>query len=159
METLLIILLALASIAVTMGIAIYGLAGHCGHQHINLAPKTLHNLEDFEEARRYAAIFGLTNDAHDLNIQELLEMGRKYEAFLGSEAIDNIVEQHEAFYAPCNTVNIKERINARRHYVNRVVKESNIVAHINGLAHTIFIQIITGGNKDGEPSINANMGI
>jgi hypothetical protein len=44
---------------------------------------------DLEEAKKYAELFGLDNTV-EVNIEELLEMGRKMEAYLGSDKTDEL---------------------------------------------------------------------
>jgi hypothetical protein len=102
-----------------------------------------------ELVKKYATIFGLDNETIT-DVDALIEMGRKYEDFLGSEVIDDIVKQHHSFYSSYTVVTVRQRVNARRHHVNQVIKEHSIINRITCLQHTIFTQLITGGNKDGE---------
>ena len=112
--------------------------------------------QEHELVKKYAAMFGLDNEAHDLDVNELIEIGRKYEEYLGSDVIISIAEQHVNHHRYTMHSNIARHMNARRHHVNQVINERNILTHITCLAHTVFIQIITGGNKDGEPSTSNN---
>lgn len=110
---------------------------------------------DYTLVKKYSALFGLDNEV-EVDVQVILDMGRKYEEYLGTATIDSLIEQHEYFYAPLYHVRSAVTggcINKpRRHCINKMIKGREVLVHITCLAHTIFIQIITGGNKDGEPS-------
>lgn len=110
---------------------------------------------EIEEAKQYAAMFGLDNDMTNIDVVELIRIGRKYRDELGSETISNIATKHYEHHKVCNTMqsNIARYRNVRRHYVNQVVKEHGLVIAASHI--TVFTKILTGGNKNEEPSINA----
>jgi hypothetical protein len=153
--------LSIVALLVTWGLVIHTMTKQL------IVPAAVDNIvrrirtdEENELVKKYAAMFGLDNEAHEINVAELIEMGRKYEEYLGSDVIDSIAEQHVNFYAsmcsrkPAATGRVINK--PRRHRINKMIKRREILAHITCLAHTVFIQIITGGNKDGEPSTSTN---
>jgi hypothetical protein len=53
----------------------------------------IYTKEELELAKKYAAVFGLENEAISVDVDALLEMGRKVEEYLGSEKVDEIVSE------------------------------------------------------------------
>jgi DNA gyrase/topoisomerase IV subunit B len=129
------------------------LAGHAGTHGMTFTRKKVFSTEEIAEARRYASIFGLDNEV-DVNIEELIEMGRKYEEFLGTDVIDSIVEQHEnfvvAYLAAHDHSNSRPaRSKRNRHFINVMLNVQDLVAH----AAPSFTNTITktfGGDRNDE---------
>jgi hypothetical protein len=100
--------------------------------------------DELEEARKYATLFGLNNE-HDINVEELLQMGRKYAEFLGEDKLDDLVsivestvcfEQHHEYKGEHHLINI-------------------IMAAHSLITVPCFITVVTkclGGDRDGEPN-------
>lgn len=151
--TVLLLAVALPMISIIMGYFI--------KEAISDSPsvaKFLHSA-DLEEARKYAAMFGLGND-HDVNVAELLAMGRKYAAYIGNERFEEIhnaiVQEHEAYYVSLFTDHdsskvkpTRSRIN--RHLINKMMKGRELVVAVTSPSF-ITINKSFGGDRDGEPT-------
>lgn len=109
-------------------------------------------VQELELVKKYSALFGIDNEAHNVDVEQILEMGRKYEDYLGTETMDSLFEQHQSHH--CNTMqeNIALYMNVRRCHVNRVMREHSMSVAIGFT--TVFTKTISGGTKDGEPTIS-----
>jgi hypothetical protein len=104
--------------------------------------------QEMEQVKKYSAMFGLDTGDVDVDITVILEMGQKYESYLGSEKFE---ELHAAI--------VQERVNryfhvnpesrSAHHQINMVIKSHSARAVSFTLS---FIKIATGGRKDGEPT-------
>lgn len=120
-------------------------------KNANKVVRHILSVEEMEEAKKYAAMFGLDNDAVNVDVLQLLEIGRKYKEHLGEETIEHIVEQHVQHHNSIRKT-IATHANARRHHVNQVVREHSMIIVFRFT--TVFTKTISGGNKDGEPTIS-----
>jgi hypothetical protein len=124
--------------------------------------KQILSAQELEEAMEYASMFGLDNEAVDVDYLELIRVGRKYKAELGAEAIERIARKHREHHNDSNHITMQDNIvrhaYSRRHHVNQVVKECSIIGHMN-IANIVFTKMITGGSRDEEQNINDNRAV
>lgn len=108
--------------------------------------KRVLNLEEIEEVKTYAEVFGLDNH-HSVSTLELLEMGRKAQQYLGSERMKEIAEQartcSNVFYIPATSV-YSITIS---HLVRGLLKVADLIA-IQNIA--VFMTVLMGGDRNGE---------
>lgn len=109
-----------------------------------LVAKFLNNTE-LEEARKYATLFGLHND-HDVDVKELLAMGRKYAAFIGNDRMDEMVELIQSTQV-CYVRRVKTK--GAYHRLNHMIQAHALIA---GPSFIVLTTKIFGGDRDGEPS-------
>jgi hypothetical protein len=116
--------------------------------HTTVAPML--SLEEQEEVKRYATIFGLDNDtvASALN---LLEMGRKVEANLGSDKVNEIVRLSRQELASATSSMLDEKSNGAQHIINLVMKTWQSFTFHTERMH-IFLKRMGGGRNDEEAS-------
>jgi hypothetical protein len=113
--------------------------------------KKMFSSEELAEAKRYAVMFGLANDALDIDIEEILKMGRKLESYIGSERLTEIHEVivqskvRQYFYQSDKQNGIQRRLHI-------MLKATKLVAAswITGLIRNIIKAL--GGDRNGEPS-------
>lgn len=106
---------------------------------------------ELEEARRYATMFGLTNDA-DIDVVSILEMGRKYEAFIGSDKVDEIVSLAGSAMPETYSPGYYFESRAEHHVFNNMIKVQDLVAvsHHNSFIASLIRAL--GGDKNDEPT-------
>ena len=104
--------------------------------------------EEILEVKKYAELFGLDNDTHDIDIVKLLEMGRKMTAYVGNERIE---ELHAAIeQAKIETYfHVNEKASGKVHRVLELIHRSMLIAVPS---YTNISIKLFGGDKDGEPS-------
>jgi hypothetical protein len=120
-------------------------------QRITNAARTL-TLEEIELLKKYAELFGIGNDAHDLSIEQLLEMGKQMEATLGYTAEELEVFVQAAYY---QYITIAPSMDSRgkHHCLNNLMSSHSIIGSLSSFVST---KKIFGGDKDGEPTISTH---
>lgn len=120
-------------------------------QQLDKVKQRFINKDEMELAKRYVAMFGLDSDELDVDIAVVLEMGRKYESYLGRDKIEEIhaaiaqAKMDRYFYQNPESRGVHHRI-------NMVIKSSGLITAPSLVA--VSTKITTGGNEDAEPSIS-----
>lgn len=109
--------------------------------------KDLLTVEELEVLKKYAMMFGIYNDADDINTEQLLELGRKLESHLGTETVEEIV--YVIKYSHRRTISLKSE--GLQHRMSNMIKENKLIA-IPSFVRLVSTETI-GGDRDGEPNI------
>lgn len=107
-------------------------------------------LEDIDEVKKYAEVFGLDN--HNITDRTtLLEMGRKVNGYLGEEKVEEIAELSRTQNSTASRKYHIIKSSVASHKVSRLVKSLNL--SINQ-AVAVFMAVMMGGDRNDEEAIN-----
>jgi hypothetical protein len=111
-------------------------------------------LEEINAVKRYAAIFGVGNDSHEIDNIQLLELGRKVKGLIGDEKVEELAELAQSgeplrTYVVLSTNDIK----SEHHRMNKMLNACELIT----VPSFVVINEIRGGDRGGEEAISTRL--
>jgi hypothetical protein len=110
-------------------------------------------LEEINAVKRYAAIFGVGNDSHEIDNIQLLELGQKVKGLIGDEKVEELVELVQSGEPLRNYVVLSTNdMRSEHHRMNKMLNACELIT----VPSFVVINEIRGGDRGGEEAISTH---